>query len=276
MPPDPGGGAAVAIACGVVHYPFLDVVPGISDFAVMSSPNANVGRAGVTPSVVMLHATDGSGDADSVGRLFANRSRRASSTFTIGRPGEVRQHVPLDWTAWDAGGGHLPSDAELEQAVRDGKPVKHDPRRHGSPSINRRSVSFELCNRAMIDAATAAKLGPDRVFEGRSRNPASRNRLWEAYPPAQEVSLLTCLQFLSIKVPTLRWLTMHEDVFSIFMPGGVTKTKKGKELGSKLDPGPAFEAAARRLPLQALGLHRVRYEHKARQWVVDPWDARAA
>lgn len=250
-------------------YPFLDAIPGIPDFAVASSPNANTSRYGVIPTVLMLHCTDGSGDADSVGRLFASRERGASSTFTIGRPGEVRQHVPIEWTAWDAGGGHLPSDEELDRAAKLGQPIKHDPKRHGSPSINRRTVSIELCNRAMLSDETARQLGPERVFRGRSRNPASREMDWEAYPAPLLATLTTMIGFLAHAVPTLRWWTCHEDVFSIFMPGGVTKTRSGRELGSKLDPGPAFDAVAHVLPFGANGLRRVRYEHRARQWVVD-------
>lgn len=254
-------------------YPFESWIPGISDFAVASSPNANTSRYGVTPTVVMIHCTDGSGDADSVGRLFARRSREASSTFSIGRPGEVRQHVPIPWTAWDAGGGHLPSDEELEQAVLDGQPIKHDPSRHGSPSINRRSISFELCNRAIVRGAALDRVKRDgMLFEGRSRNPACRKTKWESYTEAQALSLLQMLGWITTQVPTLRWITGHEDVFSILMPGGVTKAKSGRELGSKVDPGPAYDAQIHpKLPLRSLNLHRVRYEHRARQWVVDPW-----
>lgn len=272
----------------VPEYPFLKAIPGISDFAVRSSPNANTTRYGVLPDVIMIHCTDGSGDADSVGRSFANPGRDASSTFSIGRPGEVRQHVPLPWTAWDAGGGHFPSSAELERALVEWNAlvdggaspeyaskatrarVKHRYPAHGKPRINCRSVSFEFCNRAIINDEIAAKLGPDRVFQGKHLNHWCRATQWEAYTQAQADSFRTCLEFLVRELPTLKWVTFHESVFAMQMAGGkVTRSKSGRQLGSKVDPGPAFDFVLDQINFRSLGLCVVRFDYRTLEFYVE-------
>lgn len=266
---------------------------------VIESPHRNRSRAAAETDVLVMHCTAGWGEADAVGALFASKTRNASAHLTLGRAGEARQHVRLDHTAWHAGGGWLPSSVTLEQALEREGPIGYRPGEdHGlllpasrsREGLNARSVGIELCNRGFVKEDEARRKGwpgGDRIRHPlRHRNPLARSTFWESYPVEQLTALERLVAHLVDAVPTLRWVTSHEDVFAIQL-GNTWKKCKGKSgcagsgrragapcprckgkgkinVGSKLDPGPAFPWDE----LDLAGLQRVHFDFAAGGWRV--------
>jgi N-acetyl-anhydromuramyl-L-alanine amidase AmpD len=170
-------------------------------------------RYGVEPDLLVMHYSAGPGDELALGRFFEVGKRKASAHFGVGRPGGVAQYVALDRDALHCG----PSSFQ------------------GKPRCGRRSIGVELCNRGYGGTA----------FTGRHRNPGSVSTSWEPYPEAQIVATVQLLAELKHAIPTLRYVTGHEDI------------RHGK-----LDPGPAWPWER----LEGLGLQRWWWDFGTKAW----------
>lgn len=211
---------------------------------ISRSPNYEHGRGGLVADTVVLHYTAGPGNAEKAAKVFANPERDASAHFVIGRDGGRRQCVSLLDTAWHAGDGMLNANGAGPLVPK----VKR--------SVNRRSVGIELCNLgwAILSQPGFVDMPQERIFTGRHRNPRSSSRKWETFPDAQIEFLRTLLFMLTKTMPTLRFVTGHEDVTHYDIDG---------RRGSKLDPGPAFPWDR----IDDLGLTRLVYDFNAKAWV---------
>jgi N-acetylmuramoyl-L-alanine amidase len=179
------------------------------------SPHHYRGRDGHAIDTLILHYTAGIGNAQATARLFADPKRKASAHYVIGRDGIIVQCVDLSDAAWHAGDGgksRFPAMFQLDGA--DFVPLAEVG--WAAKVVNCRSIGIELCNRGW------AKKGP---------NPASKSTLWESYSQLQIDSLRGLVEQLCASVPTLKWVTGHQDV---------TNHKTLGKTGGKTDPGPAF------------------------------------
>lgn len=173
------------------------------------------------------------------------RRNTRSAHFAVGRDGSKVQCVPLTKAAWHAGDGTLPREGigPLGSSL---------PRRRGA--LNCRSIGIEICNVGW--AVEAFKLDRQHIEAGlHHRNPACRSTKWEGYRAAQIHTLRYLVARLRHHVPTLRYVTGHEDVTH----AGVT----GK--GAKTDPGPAFPWEA--IEWGAHGFQRIVYDFRLKAWV---------
>jgi N-acetylmuramoyl-L-alanine amidase len=215
------------------------------------SPNINVGRAGVTPDLIVLHYTAGAGDEAAAARVFLNRKREASAHFTVGRTGGSRQCVSLGDTAWHAGDrskAWLPPEGSGPLALA----PPAGPQR--ARAVNRRSVGIELCNLGW--AVVSKQTGRLRATAtpARHRNPRSTSRQWEVYPDAQVAALADMIADIKAVLPSIELVCGHEDVTHYDLTGK----------GSKLDPGPAFPWDA--VPWHSYGITRVLYDFVNKRW----------
>jgi len=188
------------------------------------SPNRRRRPHGVTIDTLLVHYSAGHGNSRSLGRVFAARSRKASSHLGIGRDGDddVQQYVDFDDVAWHAGDGSL---------MIPGVPSHY--------RVNERSIGIELCNRGWAPS----KFGRARA-DARHRNPRSMSTTWEVYPDEQIATLVRVVDTLLGMFPTLEFVTGHEDVTN-YLTTGHDKDNDGvieplEYGGSKLDPGPLF------------------------------------
>lgn len=225
------------------------------ELAWLPSPNFVLGRTGYPVEVLVLHYSAGRGGVRGLARVFAARSRNASSHFGIDRDGSIGQFVSLADTAWHAGDGKLPGARDFDafrmnlpsaQAYAN-TPQRAVPLSFGFGKLNARSVGVELCNRGW------ARGGANPRFEGRHRNPAALSTSWESYSAPQLAALRSLVVPLCKRFPQLRYVCGHEDV---------THRDTLGEPGGKLDPGPAFDWHV----LRGLGLVRVFYDFKAQAW----------
>lgn len=222
---------------------------GVLNPPMIPSPHHYRGRDDHEVDLLVVHYTAGIGDAQSTARLFADPKRKASAHYVVGRDGEVVQCVKLTDAAWHAGDGgksRFPARFQLDGA--DFVPL--DDVGWAAKVVNCRSIGIEICNRGW------AKKGPNKYIAARHRNPASTSRLWESYSQPQLDALRALVEKLCAEVPTLRWVTGHEDV---------TNARTIGKPGAKLDPGPAFPW--RMLPST---LTRVLFDFERNGWRKDP------
>lgn len=221
----------------------------LSSIPLIPSPKRGRGRfaAGAiwSPDVIVLHYTAGRNDARTVARMFATHSRSASAHYVVGRDGAIVQCVDLDDTSWHAGDGRLPHAERL--AKQDRIPVKlmHD--RAGV--LNARSIGIEICNRGW------APRGRNPYGTAKHRNPDVRSTLWESYTDAQVEAVRELVGGLVEALPTLKYITAHEDVTHDDVLG---------KTGGKTDIGPMWPWSV----LDDCGLARVRYDFAAHEWEV--------
>lgn len=228
----------------------------------LESPNQSRRVSSIPVDTLVLHyavdgdqSPDGSDDPDhnfeprershdcmDVARAFARPSRAASAQFVIGRDGSKVQCVPLDRTAWHAGGGALP---------REGVGELEAPRRR---EMNRRSYGIELSNAGF--AVEKLRIPADERAEG--VHPAMRRRTlqWELFPAVQIATLRYVVALIRMASPDLKWVCGHEDV--------VNRHTLGRS-GGKVDPGPLFPWDD--INWAGFGLTRVRYDFDETQWM---------
>jgi N-acetyl-anhydromuramyl-L-alanine amidase AmpD len=189
------------------------------------SPNRYEGRDREVDTIV-LHYTASKGSASAVAAMFALPSRKASAHFVVGRDGVTWECVDLDDGAWHAGDGRFPSAEQLALSTKGAGtiiPASAVPKK--PRDVNMRSIGIEIVNAGWLDG------GPNPYGEARHRNPASRSKKWESYTDKQ-VDAVRCLVGWCVQqVPTLKWITGHEDVTNRFTLG---------KPGAKLDPGPLW------------------------------------
>lgn len=191
------------------------------------SPNRYDGRDRPVDTIVM-HYTASKGSASAVAALFAQPSRKASAHFVVGRDGVVWECVDLEDGAWHAGDGRFPSSEQLGDGIGGLStglliPVAKVPKK--PRDLNMRSIGIEVVNAGWITG------GPNPYGTARHRNPASRSKSWESYTNVQIEAVRNLVGWCVQKVPTLKWITGHEDVTNRFTLG---------KAGGKLDPGPLF------------------------------------
>lgn len=203
---------------------------------------------------LVLHYTAGNGNAKATAKVFEVPGRSASAHYIVGRDGGVLSCVPHSMAAWHAGdGGHsrLPSSAQLNGALLEADPYDRFVPLKDVPAearvTNQRSIGIEMCNRGWAPHANYPSLLV------KHRNPASTSTRWEAYPDLLIETVIELVGEIRKSVPTLKWVTGHEDV--------THRDTLGKS-GAKLDPGPAW-------PWPDLGLIRVFYDFERHGWVVD-------
>lgn len=207
-----------------------------------------------TVDTVVLHYTAGRGNAMSTAALFSLPKRKASAHFVVGRAGEIVQCVDLDDAAWHAGDGRFPSAMQLMMdRVRlgvDVVPYADVPKK--PRDLNMRSIGIEVCNCGWAEGA------PGPYIEAKHRNPAARSTKWEDFPHGQVDAVASLLRWLAQTMPTLRYVTGHEDVTNRYTLG---------KPGAKLDPGPAFEWG---YALNGVKLTRVmfNFEKNRQGWMV--------
>lgn len=175
------------------------------------------------PDVLVLHWSAGGGEPAAVARYLA--TKRASYHVVIGRDGALGQLVSLDDGAWHAGDGRAWSKV---------------------PSINRRSIGVCLCNRGPVTEAWATTY-PDRVWRGKH---PKRGILWtryERYTTEQRAALVALIADLKARLPSLAFVTGHEDLTS-----------------GKGDPGPCLPLLD--LDWSALGLTYRRHDWRTGEW----------
>lgn len=218
-------------------------------------------RAGETVDLVVIHYTAGGPSAEATAREFARPGRSASAHYIIGRAGEIVQCVERHrgaWHAGDRGKSRFPSGVQIEGSVKDASGRTFVSLRNVPPkphNTTRRSIGIELCNRGW-----APHTGPS--FEGRHRNPGVRSTLWQPFPPEQLASLAWLLQKQVADIPSLRYITGHEDVTNQWTIGDNPKTPEFEKVaGAKTDPGPAFPWP------EYPGLTRVWFDFTRKGWV---------
>jgi len=205
------------------------------------SPNHS-SRHGHKIDLVVLHYTGGNGDAHAVGRLFNNPRRHAASHYGVSRDGTVAQYVSETRAAWHAGDGLCPADFS---------PASLADRSRWLDNVNRRSIGIEICNRGF----PPSRPGRARVT-ARHRNPHDDHESWEAYPEAQMVAVESLVrEIVQRHGPALR-IIGHEDVTNFVTLGRV---------GSKVDPGPAFDWGR---ICKATGLERIAMNFEAKAFEV--------
>lgn len=167
------------------------------------------GRKGVAVDVVVIHYTAGRGEAETVANFLKRGGSKVSAHYIIGRDGTLIQSVDLKDAAWHAGKSNFMGS---------------------NKSVNRRSVGIELCNAGY---SHTDRLDEADKFRGRHRNPRSKSGVWEAYTEEQYKVLYCLLAELQKEIPTLKFVTAHEDIRNPDVVPGLR--------GSKLDVGPAFD-----------------------------------
>lgn len=211
------------------------------------SPNRYDGRDRTVDTIV-LHYTASKGSASAVAALFALPSRKASAHFVVGRDGVVWECVDLDDGAWHAGDGKFPSPEQLtDLATGDMNTIPATSVPKKPRDLNMRSIGIEIVNAGWLDG------GPNPYVEARHRNPASRSKRWESFTAPQIDAVRNLVLWCTQKVPTLRWITAHEDVTNRFTLG---------KAGGKLDPGPLWPWNAVVGPLS-----RVMFDFSKKGWV---------
>jgi N-acetylmuramoyl-L-alanine amidase len=190
-------------------------------------------RGGTAPSVVVMHYTAGRGDSAALSSFFRRGTRKASAHFGIGRPGDVVQMVELDRNAWHAGTSSF----------------------MGMKPVGPMSVGIEVCNTgyAYLDRLPHTSGG---VVGGSHRNPRATADMWEEFTDAQYDSINVLLRDLKAAIPTLKWVTGHEDIRN---PGTVVGLR-----GAKTDPGPAFRWS--RLDLASVDMLQSHFSFRDAQW----------
>lgn len=186
------------------------------------SPNRYEGRDRTVDTIVM-HYTASKGSASAVAALFAQPSRKASAHFVVGRDGVVWECVDLADGAWHAGDGRFPSTVQLTRPTGTYIPYTEVPKK--PRDVNMRSIGIEVVNAGWLEG------GPSPYGNARHRNPASRSTKWESYAEKQIEAVRNLVGWCVQQVPTLKWITGHEDVTNRFTLG---------KTGGKLDPGPLF------------------------------------
>lgn len=214
-------------------------------------PTKQEDRKGEEIDLLVMHYTAGNGEALATAKVFEAPGRTASAHFIVSRNGEIAHCVPIERAAWHAGDGgksKFPKTGQLlAKTDPNGQgfvPLASVPRR--PHSLNRRSIGIEICNRGW-----APKKPGTPLFYGRHRNPASHSTEWEMFPQAQVDAVHALAYQLVQEIPTLRWVTGHEDVTNqdtLGAPGG------------KLDPGPAWPWP----PIP--GLLRVYFDFRRKGW----------
>lgn len=222
-------------------------------------------RAGILPDVFVEHYTAGAGTAKSTALFMARVGNSAHAV--IDRDGEVEMPVALDRAAWHAGdhnrannrGSRFPSSEQLDSLVS-GKasiiPIGDVP--FTPKLVNRRSVGIEHVN---LGWSYADK--PDAVKK-RHRNPASKDDDWQPYTQAQIDASIRFHVYAQGQLPSLRFMTGHEDLVHADTLGDDPNTDKlERKAGGKLDPGPAFPWE---VLLAAVPVIRVAYDFNAHGW----------
>jgi N-acetylmuramoyl-L-alanine amidase len=179
------------------------------------------------PDTIVLHWSAGGGEPDDVARYLA--TKRASYHLVIGRDGALAQLVSLDDTAWHAGDGKAWTKL---------------------PSVNRRSVGVCLCNRGPVSEAWATA-HPDCVWLGEHHKAGFRSwERFERYTAEQRAALVALLTDLKARLPSLLYVTGHEDL-----------------TGGKGDPGPC-------LPLLDIDWTALGLTYRRHDWRSDTWSER--
>jgi N-acetyl-anhydromuramyl-L-alanine amidase AmpD len=184
--------------------------------------------------VVVIHYTAGRGNEDSLARFFANGNRQASAHFGVGRTGRTLQMVDLDRSAWHTGVAKFMAKGQ----------------------VGWRSVGIEICNSGW---SNIDKLPQTRIFNGTHRNPECNKKQWEKYTWEQIEAVNELLIQLKNEIPTLKYVTGHEDIRNRF----VVDSK-----GSKTDPGPAFPWHV--LKLNSIGLEQQHFSYRDKVWYNTP------
>jgi N-acetyl-anhydromuramyl-L-alanine amidase AmpD len=234
----------------------------------MSTTPHHSSRNGIAPDVFVEHYTAGAGTAKSTAAFMERAGNSAHAV--IDRVGDIEEPVDLDRAAWHAGdhnkaytrGSRFPAPDQLE-ALAAGRvdiiPIGLVP--YVRSLMNRRSVGVEHINLgwAYPDKHDACKV--------RHRNPASRDDDWQHYTGAQIDASLAFHHRAIALMPTLRFITGHEDVCHADALGDDPTTDKiERVVGGKLDPGPAFPWP---VFLATLPLVRIVYDFAAHGWRVD-------
>lgn len=196
------------------------------------------GRKGYVVDTCVIHYTGGRSEADVVAQYFKKGRRKASAHFVIGRDGKVIQTCQLTDSAWHAGKSSFMGDDR---------------------SVNRRSVGVELCNSGY---AYTERLDEKDKFYGRHRNPLSKSKVWEQYREETYKALYVLLADLQKEIPTLKYITFHEDIKSPFVAGHLGVK------GSKLDVGPAFDASVLEAGKEWADytMEQVHFNFKTKKW----------
>lgn len=199
---------------------------------------AHSSRRGVKPTVLIYHWTGGWREAKQVAAIDYQRKRnRVSAHFTIGRAGEVIQSVPLSRAAWHVGGGRFMGLGG---------------------SLNLHSIGVEVCNRGFLrgNGADEERILLNDGFPTKLKhaNPRCRRDVWEEYTEHQEDAIQGLTDELFRLVPSLEYITGHEDVLNSYI---------GNAKGAKLDPGPAFPWDYVSWPGKV-----ARYDYEERDWLV--------
>jgi len=192
-------------------------------------------RASAQVEVVVLHYTAGRSNALGLANFFARGSRKASAHFGVGRPGEVVQMVDLNDAAWHAGKSSF----------------------MGKSPVGNMSVGIEICN---VGWAYMDKIAAENKFSGEHRNPACRAELWEKFTREQVASVQKLLVELKEAIPTIKYVTGHEDIRNTITVPSLR--------GSKTDPGPAFPWQT--LATDSIGLERWAMDFDTKKWIYVP------
>lgn len=191
-------------------------------------------RRGHEVDLVVLHYTAGRGNEQGLANFFSGGSRRASAHFGVGRTGGIIQMVDMDKNAWHPGKSRF-----LDQSTNTGW----------------RSIGIEMCNTGWGSMDYHEEKHPDSIWHGRHRNRAARSTRWEKYTWPQVESVNTLLAELKEAIPTLKYVTGHEDI----------RNKHVVDIrGSKTDPGPAFPYHV--LQVDALGMERWHFSFRDKEW----------
>ena len=222
-------------------------------------------RHGTVIDVFVEHYTAGAGTAASTEKFMIKAGNSAHAI--IDREGDIVKPVEYGRAAWHAGdsnkrgdkGSRFPSPEQLH-ALETGRvsliPIGAVPfvRR----LMNRRSIGVEHVN---LGWAYADK--PD-AFKGRHRNPSSRDDDWQPYTDDQMWASRDWHERTMVQIPTIRYVTGHEDVCNQDTMGDDFDTAEVERVsGAKLDPGPAFEWID--LPSKLI---RVAYDFNRHGWFI--------
>lgn len=232
-----------------------------ADVLQLPSPNHSA-RRGCIIDTLIFHWTGGVREPEAVARVDYRRKdeHNVSAHVTIGRAGlrDIVQSVSFKRAAWAAGGTRFLRNEDLVDGY-----AKRG--RLWMPNTNCRSINIEVCNMGWLvgDRLKRAERHGFDMCEGHHRNPASRKELWEEYTNAQLEAIPVVAAWLKEQVPTLRYITGHEDILNN-QHKHTKGRKKGKGIGAKLDPGPDFPWWETKWPK---GMWPVRWDYSDRDWV---------